>query len=219
LSLRAALPVSRRGSVAALCAGIGALAAAGCGGSLFQSKVPPITVFMLAAAPGAGGATVAPLDAELAVLKPRVRTGLNTDRIAAYYPDRHLDYFAGASWSGPVDEVVQDLAVQVFHSAANLHNVSSAGSSFIEGYWLELEVEDFQAEYAPGGGVPIIAVRVRGRVGGTSDRRVLGQFEAVARRPAADNRLGAIVEAYNQAANAALVEIAGDTTAALSAGR
>ena len=78
------------------------------------------------------------IPADLTVLTPRVRTGLDNDRIAALYPDRRLDYFAAARWSGPLDEVVQDLALQAFHG--RFRNVGTDTSAFRGGYWLELEV-------------------------------------------------------------------------------
>jgi ABC-type uncharacterized transport system auxiliary subunit len=45
---------------------------------------------------------------------------------------------------------------------------------------------------------------------------VLGRYHAPARQPAADNRLTAIVEAYNQAAGTALARIVADTSALLA---
>jgi ABC-type uncharacterized transport system auxiliary subunit len=45
------------------------------------------------------------------------------------------------------------------------------------------------------------------RIGNSGDRRILGQFDASAEQPAADNRLTAIVDAYSHAADAALTEI------------
>ena len=160
---------------------------------------------------------------DLAVLRPRVRTGLDTDLIAALYPDRRLDYFAGARWSGPLDEVVQDLALQAFRTHANLRNVHAER--------LRVRRRLLAGDRCRGfsGGI----LRPTGEAGGTSarrwstcicwrcsggsgDRRVLGRFEADVRRPAADNRLTAIVEAYNHAADAALAHLVAETTAALS---
>jgi len=188
-------------------------AVSGCGGSLFQSKTAPPTVYRLSAATGTPGA---PIAADLAVLRPRVRPGLDTDRIAAAYPDRRLDYYAGARWGGPLDEVAQDLAVEAFHAEANLRNVSSDASAFQGGYWLELDVEDFQAEYGADGGPPTVVVRLRGRVGGAADRRLLGQFVANARQRATGNHLAAIVEAYERAADAAFSQIVAETSTVLA---
>jgi cholesterol transport system auxiliary component len=196
---------------------ISSLALAACGGSLFQSKAPPPAVYLLSVSAAPGGAEI-PVD--LAVLKPRVQTGLDTDLIAALYPDRRLDYFAGARWSGRLDEVVHDLALQAFRTRTNLRNVHAGVSALSGGYSLEIDVADFQAEYSAtlgaGGSVaPTIHVRLWGQVGG-SDRRILGRFEADVRQPATDNRLTAIVAAYNAAAGTALAKIVDDTTAALN---
>ena len=191
------------------------LALAACGGSLFQSKMPPLSVYLLSA--GAAAPSGAEIPADLAVLKPRVRIGLDSDLIAVLYPDRRLDYFAGARWSGPLDQVVQDLAMQVFRARAKLRGVHAESSAFGSGYWLEIDVEDFQAEYsADTGAAPTIHVHLLGRVGSSADRRILGQFEADDRQRAADNRLTAIVEAYNRAADTALAQIVADTTRTLS---
>jgi ABC-type uncharacterized transport system auxiliary subunit len=193
-----------------------------CTGSFFQSKVVPPSIYLLSAPPGTAAAALsalaaapATIAADLAVLKPRVRAGLDTDRIALLYPDRRLDYFADARWSGPLDDVVQDLAVQAFRNGARLQNVSSDASAFASGYWLEIEVADFQAEYASAGAPPTINVRLLARVASAGDRNILGSFTAAARQTAADNRLTAIVEAYERAVNSALAEIVGSTSRVL----
>jgi ABC-type uncharacterized transport system auxiliary subunit len=175
-------------------------------------SAPPATN----AASSSAAAAAPPLTANLAVLKPRVRTGLDTDRIAVLYPDHRLDYFADARWSGPLDDVVQDLAVQAFRNDARLQNVGSDASAFMSGYWLEIEIADFQAEYAAAGTSPTINVRLLARVGSAGNRNILGSFTAGARQSATDNRLSAIVDAYEFAVNSALTEIVGSTSRALT---
>jgi ABC-type uncharacterized transport system auxiliary subunit len=209
-----------------------ALISSSCAGSLFKTQVAPPTLYLLSAAPpavavaGDSAAAAAPangpeLKADLAVLKPRVRAGLDNDRIATLYPDRRLDYFADARWSGPLDEVVQDLVVQFFHTRAGLRNVSGDASAFASAYWLEIEVADFQAEYAAGGAAlggapPTAHVHFLARIGSSGERRIIARFEADARQPATANRLSAIVAAYDGAANQALLQIATDCAAALA---
>jgi cholesterol transport system auxiliary component len=189
-----------------------------CAGSLFKNKAAPPTMYLLSATPKSSTADSAqapmvPID--LAVLKLRVRAGLDTDRIAALYPDRHMDYFAGVRWSGPLDEVLQDLAVQQFHSNPGLRNVSAETSVFASAYWLEIEVADFQAEYAVEGSAPTVHVHLLARVGNSGDRHVLGRFEPDIHEAAADNRMTAIVDAYNRAADKAFAEIAAGTAQTL----
>ena len=190
--------------------------AAACTGSLFQSKVVAPSTYLLSAPAAASAAAPAPLAGDLAVLKPRVRAGLDTDRIAVLYPDRRLQYFADARWSGSLDDVVQDLAVQAFRNGAQLKNVSADASVFGSGYWLEIEIADFQAEYASAGAPPTINVRLLARVGSAGTRHILGSFNAGARQTATDNRLTAIVDAYERAVNAALAEIVEGTSRTLT---
>jgi len=194
------------------------LALAACGGSLFQSKIPPAAVYQLSAQyEGAQGAQSRgpeiPID--LSVLRPRVRTGLDNDLIAALYPDRRLDYLANARWSGPLDEVMQELALQAFRARANLRSVHAQESAFGGGYLLNLDVNDFQAEYPESARAPTVHVHLLASVGAAGDERILARFEADVRQPAAANRVTAIVEAYNRAADEALAQIVADTLAAL----
>jgi len=185
-----------------------ALCLAACTGSLFRSHATA-TAYMLSAGP-ASHAEPAPAEipVDLAVLKPKARPGLESDRIAVLYPDRRLDYFADARWSGPLGEVLQELAVQEFHSRANLRTVSGDASVFASAYWLEIEITDFQAEYTSAAAAPTVRVSLRARLGSSSDRHLLGQFLATAQKPAAENRLSSIVDAFESAADASLAEIA-----------
>jgi cholesterol transport system auxiliary component len=189
-----------------------------CTGSLFQTKAPPPAIYMLSAADAGAtpGTQAAPMPVDLAILKPRLRAGLETDRIAALYPDRRLDYFADSRWSGPVGEVLQELAVQEFHSRANLRTVNADGSVFASAYWLEIEVTEFQAEYTAGATAPTINVRLLARLGRSGDRHILGQFIADARQPAGENRLSSIVDAYARAADATLAQIVAHTAETLA---
>ena len=196
-----------------------ALCLAACTGSLFRSHATA-TAYMLSAgaashaepAPAAGrpapGAPAAETPVDLAVLKPKARPGLESDRIAVLYPDRRLDYFANARWSGPLGEVLQELAVQEFRLRANLRTVSGDASVFASAYWLEIEITDFQAEYASAAAAPTVRVSLRARLGSSGDRHLLGQFVATAQKPAAENRLSSIVDAFESAADASLAEIA-----------
>ena len=203
------------------------LALAACTGQLFQSKSAAPSVYLLsvqagAAGPGGRDRRCRPI---LTVQRPRVRTGLDTDLIAVLYPDRRLAYVADARWSGPLDEVVQDLALQAFRAHANLRNVA-CGCFLLRRQLLAGDRGGGFSGRIPrrSGGLRRDRFRradgprasARG-AGGSGDRRVLGHFEANERRPAAENRLGAIVEAYDQAVDAALAHLVVETSAALRA--
>ncbi len=204
--------IRRRAAPLAACLVAGCLAA--CTGSLFQSKAAAPTIYVLSGA-SAAPAAAAQIPVDLAVLKPKPRTGLESDRIAVSYPDRRLDYIADARWSGTLSEVLQDFAVQEFRARANLRSVSADTSVFASAYWLEIEVVDFQAEYAGADAPPSVHVRLIARIGNSAARRIVGQVAADVSQPAAENRVTAIVDAYSRAAAAAMTQIIDATAATL----
>jgi len=216
-------------------------ALSGCAGSLFKTSGVPPEVYELAAPPaaaptpaaapaltppaglpaeggpaamasGPAGATI-----DLAVHKPRVRIGLDDDLIAVLYPDRRLDHLAHARWSGPLDEMLQDLILETFRARTSAVVAAHADTSaFGSRYWLEVDVDDFQAEYGSGDAPPVIHVHAAARLGGASDRQILGRFDLEARAPASANRVGAIVEAYNRAVDDVLTDLVNRTLASLA---
>ncbi|MBS0614341.1 MAG: membrane integrity-associated transporter subunit PqiC [Proteobacteria bacterium] len=180
---------------------------AGCTGSLFQSKLPATATYQLAVR-GLAAAPAGPaLPVDLAVLKPRMEPGLETERIAALYPDRRLEFYAGAQWSGVLDDVLQALTVQAFARQANLRSVSGESTRFYNTHWLELNVEDFQAEYRTPGAPPVIKVRISARLGSTSDHVGQWHCEVQAERAASADRMSAIIEAFEAVTNEVLGQL------------
>lgn len=180
---------------------------AGCTGSLFQSKLPAPSTYLLSVQGGARPAGEAVLPVDLAVIKPRMEPGLETERIAALYPDRRLEFYAGAQWSGALDDVLQALTVQAFARSGRLRSVSGESSRFYNTHWLELTVEDFQAEYRTDGAPPTIKVRISARLGSAAGHVGLGHYDLQAEQPAAADRQGAIVAAFETAANSVLAQL------------
>jgi cholesterol transport system auxiliary component len=189
-------------------AGAAASSLAGCAGSLLQTRRTEPDVYMLTAHVPAAPAAV--LRDDVSVQQPRVRAGLDNERIAVLHADHRIDYFSGARWSAPLGALVQDLALQALRGGARLRNVTAEDSAFAGGFWLEIEVLDFQAEYASTG-LPSAHVHLLARIGNAGDRHMLGAVDADAVRPAAADRLGAIVEAYEAASDAALAEVVAGT--------
>ena len=188
-----------------------------CGGSLFHSNEPPVSVYQLSV-PAAASARPR-LPADLAVMPVRVHTGLDNAEIAVLYPDRRLDHFAGARWSGPLDELLEDLAMQ---ACARPRRTSAmciptprcfppaTGSRSM--CWISRRNTRASRAARP----PAAHVRLVARIGASADRRILGEFDAEARQPAADNRLTAVVKAYNDAVGAALGKISAEAADAVS---
>lgn len=188
------------GSAAALCAA--------CGGSLFESNIPLPDRYVIAAAPAAASATQsAASETDLAIGRPDVAPGLDTDRIAVLR-GRQLEYFRGVQWGGSVTEVVQALLVSSFQDQHLFHSVTSEQARVSSDYMLDVEVRDFQAEYGAGQASPEVRVTLVGRIIRIKDRQLVDTLVATASRPARENRMNIVAAAFESAAQEVAVELA-----------
>jgi cholesterol transport system auxiliary component len=197
-------------------AGIGvallALLLAGCGG--LRSDASPDRIYVLKAAqPAAPATTIVP--GMLVVQRPAVQPGLETDRIALTRPGNELDFFAASRWGGSLPAVLGAFAVQSlagsFATVAGAERGAGAGD-----FELLITARHFEAEYAQGG-APVVRVALDCLLVAAAPRRVVGGCDVDVREPAADNRMGAIVTAFEQAAQRALQEVRVKAVAAATA--
>lgn len=152
-------------------------------------------------------ATTAPeATATLRVLHPRVAAWLDNDRIAVQRPDRSFDYFAANRWSARVSAMVASRALEVLRTAGGYHAVEPEGSPFGFDETLQIEVRDFQAVYGAGA-APTVQVTLVCTLGRHADRSALKTFTLAGSAVAADNRMRAIVAAFDDALGAALGEL------------
>jgi cholesterol transport system auxiliary component len=96
---------------------------------------------------------------------------------------------------------------QAFHSAGRARLIGR-GEVVKADYALKLDVIDFEAVYDQGPkAAPQIQVTIRGVLTTTKDRGVVDDKLFTAKVRAGDNRVGAIVPAFNQALSQTLTEI------------
>jgi len=194
---------------------LGALLVA-CGG--LRSKAEPDLTYVLRAAPPASGPAAVP--GVLAVLRPAVQPGLDTDRIMLTRAGQELDQFAASRWGESLPRVVAALAVQSLAGGGGFANVVESGSGAVASdYELLLTVRQFEAAY-DGAGAPVIHVAFECALTAGAPRRVLGRCDAAAAEPADENRMTAIIAAMERAAQRALAEVrARAVTATEASGR
>ncbi|HKJ71865.1 MAG TPA: ABC-type transport auxiliary lipoprotein family protein [Gammaproteobacteria bacterium] len=170
-----------------LLAVLAALLLAGCV-SLPQAEAPPQR-YVLTPLAGGGQPTNG---ARIAVAKPQVPAGLASDRIAVLRGGRRLDHYAGARWSAPLPDLLQDFLAS---SVENRLGAAAWGPEPAR-YRLITAVRDFQAEYGEGAsGPPTVRVTLVAvlwdRVEGEA---VLRRHSTLTRRAQA-NRLEAVTAA------------------------
>jgi cholesterol transport system auxiliary component len=183
----------------------------GCSG-FFESKLPPMSVYVLSAAPAqspAEGVVAAPVD--LAIGHPLVAPGLDTQRIASL-TGNELKYYEGVSWGATNADVVQRMLIDSFLNQGLFRSVATEDSRLSSEYMLDVEVTAFQAEYI-GNTAPTIRVALTGRIVRIKDRRMLATIPVEATQVASENRQGAVVAAFQAASRQVAVTLAQKTAA------
>ncbi len=182
---------------------IGALS--GCSGGL-HSDAPATQVYVLRAAPRSPAPSQAP-KASLHINRPMAAPGLESDHIVLVQPDHKMSYYIASRWPGDLSSVVEALAVDTLRATGDWTSVQDSGSAFSSDYLLQIVIRRFEADYTAGT-VPEIHVVLDCIVGRRAGREVIGSFVAEGSATASANRLGAVVGAFEEAANHALADIA-----------
>jgi cholesterol transport system auxiliary component len=210
------------------------LLVSGCGG-LFQSNAKPEQTYYLrppaaastlvAAAPGTGASTASDSAAIGAtVAKPSVRVGrslaapgLETAHIMLVQGNHRMNFYTGSRWPGPAPDVIDSLIVETLRASGAWSSVSDSSSPFPSEYLLATTVQRFEADYTGGGSAPVVYVALHCTVGRRDGRDVIATFTASGEAPAAENRLSAVVAAFETASGNALTALSRQTAQAAQA--
>jgi cholesterol transport system auxiliary component len=195
-----------------------ALPLAGCGG-LFQSDGPPVQSYLLRAA-AAPEAAAKPLNATIRVSRPLPSPGLESDRIMLVQSDRRLNSFSASRWAASAPELLETLTVDTLRGTGVWSVVQDSRSGFPADYYLQITIRRFEADYTDGaagadGNPPTVHVSLNCVVGRRADRELITSFVAEAAESSGENRLAAVVEAFERATNKALATVAERTVEAV----
>lgn len=183
-----------------------------CTGSLLESKLPVNLAYVLASAPAAANHT--PLAVDLAIGRPNMAPGLESERIAVV-DGRQLDYYRGARWGSRSADVVQTLLVDSWQDQHLFRSVTAEQARVSADYVLDVDVRDFQSEQRAG--APRVNVQLVGRLIRVVDRRLIGTYQAQSQVDATEERMSAVVAAFESAAQQVALELANQAHAAVAA--
>ena len=117
-------------------------------------------------------------------------------------------YIAGARWVSPAIVLFDEAVARAFEADNSRARLVTRGEALKAVMAVRLEVRSFETDYLDGPEAPpTVLVEIRAVMTRSNDRALLGDKVFVARVKAADNRLSAIVPAYDQAVSQALSEI------------
>jgi cholesterol transport system auxiliary component len=190
-----------------------ALLATACSGGL-RSSAPPVQSYTLRVA-SAPQTAAAPRPAmSLRIELPLAGPGLHSDHIVIVQPDHRMSYYADSQWAAELPHIVEELAVERLRSTGDWTAVTDSESVFASDYFLQITIRRFEAEYA-GNAAPTTRVAFDCAVGRRADRLLIAGFTAQGAASASANRMSAVVAAFEEAANAALSELAAGSIAAV----
>lgn len=117
-------------------------------------------------------------------------------------------YIADARWVAPAEVLFEEAVASAFESGPGRVRLVARGEPASSDYALRLDVRNFETDYGQGG-APVVLIRVRALISRDQNRAQVAEQVFEARVPAAENRVSAIVAAYDQA----LAKTLGDVVA------
>ena len=121
-----------------------------------------------------------------------------------------IAYVAETRWVAPAAVLWDEAVLAAFDADGGPVRIISRGEPATAAYVLRLDVRNFEARYLNGPKLaPTVVVRVRAAMTRGADRGLVAERIFEKQVPAADNRVGAIVPAYDKA----VAEVLGDVVA------
>jgi len=199
--------------VALLCT---SLVLGGCGG-FFESAVPAQQAYVLRLPPRPAQTGVTKVAGSVRVQRPVSGPGLDSDRIVLLRSDRRFDVYAATRWAAPAPDMLASVLVDQLRGASLFSSVLDDTAPYAPRYNLRCGLNRFESDYTGGGGSPTIEVVLDCTFGRYRDRTLLANFTAHGSAPAGDDRIGAVVAAFESATAKAVAELERNIAEALLA--
>jgi ABC-type uncharacterized transport system auxiliary subunit len=182
------------------------LFAAGCSGAL-RSSAPPTQVYVLRAA-ARPESRLKETSVSLHINRPIAAPGLDSDHIVLVQSDHRMSHYIGSRWPAALPSVVEELAVDTLRSTGAWSSVQDSGSAFPADYLLQIVIRRFEADYSANPSAPEVHVLLDCTLGRRAGRDIQTSFIASGSATASENRMAAVVTAFESAAAQAMSEIA-----------
>jgi cholesterol transport system auxiliary component len=199
----------------------------GCAGSLLQSAAEAPDTFRLGVAAATDAATVSTSPSSsalaIAVARPRAAAAIDTDRIAVQYAGNRFDYYSAARWAESAPQMLQQNLVSALAATAQFGGgVMTAPARAPTELLLDVELRRFEAattgeDAASSGAAPVVHVQVLVSLVDSRRAARVTSFVSEAAVPASENRLSAVVAAFDHANAQVVSDIAARVQAAVAA--
>ena len=150
------------------------------------------------------------------VQRPDASPGLESERIALLRSEQRFDFYAASRWAAPAPDVLESVIVDTLRGTGSFRAVFDDTAPFSPRYGLRCTLRRFEADYTKGGGAPTVFVTLDCTIGRNRDRALLASFTAAGSAAAREDRLNAVVAAFESATAAAMAELGRAVTTALA---
>lgn len=175
---------------------------AGCTNALLGPEAEPLETYRLGAPAVTEAAARLPM--ALTVARPRAAESIDTDRIAVVQPGLRFDHYQGIRWSEPAPQMLQSLLVSSLQASARYETVLSAPSRVPTDLLLDVELQRFEVRYAAPGAAPVALVQMQLTLVDARRGLRLSSLAASGESPAAADRRGDVMVAFERATSDAL---------------
>lgn len=183
------------------------VALSGCLGNLLGGG-KPAQLYRFGQTPAATPAA-APSSGRIGVLRATslFQRESSGDKILAINGDE-AQYIAESRWVAPANVLWDQAVLAAFDASQGRARLVSRGEQASAHYNLRLDVRNFETRYENGPkAAPVVVIRVRAMLSRDTDRDNPMQTLFEAKAPASDNRVSAIVAAYDRAVAEVLGQI------------
>jgi len=152
----------------------------------------------------------------LVVQRPETSPGLATERIALVRSEQRFDFYAASRWAAPAPDVVSSVMIDTLRATGTFSAVLDDSAPYAARYSLRCTLRRFEADYTKASGAPTVFVTLDCTLGRRRDRELLSSFTAQGSARAAEDRLNAVVAAFESATAAAMSELGQAASAAVA---
>lgn len=191
------------------------LGLAGCGG-FFESSVPAQQAYVLRLPSRPSQTEVTKVVGSVRVQRPVAGPGLDSDRIVLLRSDRRFDVYAATRWAAAAPDMLASVLVDQLRGASLFSSVLDDTAPYAPRYNLRCGLNRFEADYTGGGHAPTIEVVLDCTFGRYRDRTLLANFTAHGSAAASEDRVGAVVAAFESATAMAIADLEHHVTDALA---
>jgi len=174
-------------------------------------RLPPVTA---PAAAGNGGSVL--------LQRPQAGPGLDSDRIALLRSDQRFDFYAASRWAAPAPDLIESVMLDALRATGAFSAVFDDSAPYAPVYNLRCGLRRFESDYTSerggaGGRAPTVHVALDCTLGRRRDRQLLASFTAQGSSVAGEDRLSAVVAAFEAATATAMKELGRAIVDALAA--